>query len=74
MTPGVKTTAREEDDPPQCPSDARTFKGIVAPVSFLARNFMDIQYAVKEAARGMALLGQSHIDKSLRIAKYMFVK
>ena len=32
---------------------------------------MDLQYAVKETARGMASPRQSHMDKLIRIAKYL---
>ena len=35
---------------------------------------MDIQYAVKEVARGMATPRQSHLDKLIRLAKYLVGK
>lgn len=72
VTPGVKmSSVSGEDDPLLSPSEATRFGQIIARANFLSQNKMDIQHAVKEAARGMALPRQSHMKKLLRIAKYL---
>ena len=72
VTPGVKTSALpEEDDPLLDPMAATTFRRLIARANFIAQDRMDIQYAVKEAARGMANPRQSHHDKLVRIGKYL---
>ena len=72
VTPGVKmSSVPEEDDPLLSPAQATKFRRIVARANFLSQDRMDIQYAVKEAARGMALPRQSHWEKLLRLAKYL---
>ena len=72
VTPGIKTSAiAEEDDPLLCPAVATKFRRVIARGNFLAQDRMDLQYAVKETARGMASPRQSHMDKLIRIAKYL---
>ena len=64
VNPGIKlSSVPEEDDPLLSPTEATTFRRIVARANFLSQDRMDIQYAVKEAARGMALPRQSHMDE-----------
>ena len=65
------STLHEEDDPLLEHEYAHKFRRIIARANFLAQDRMDIQYSVKEAARGMAKPRQSHWDKLLRLAKYL---
>ena len=75
MTPGIKTSPLpEEDDLVLKPEMATTFRRIVARANFLAQDRMEIQYATKESARGMAIPRQSHYDKLIRLAKYLLGK
>ena len=72
VTAGVKMFAvPEEDDPLLGPSGATIFRRIVARANFLSEDRMDIQTAVKEAARNIALPRQYHMDKLLIVAKYL---
>ena len=72
VTPGIKvSTVPEEDDPLLSPAEAIRFRRIVARANFLGQDRMELQYSVKEAARGMALPRQSHMEKLLRLAKYL---
>ena len=72
VTPGVKMfSVPEEDDPLFSPSESTEFRRIVARANFLSQDRMDIQYAVKEAARGMTLPRQSQMETLLKIAKYV---
>ena len=64
VTPGIKTTPLpEEEDLALKPDYATKFRRIVARANFLAQDRVDIQYAVKEAAKGMANPKQSDWDK-----------
>ena len=72
VTPGIKSSPLpEEEDVALKPEYATKFRRVVARANFLSQDRMDIQYAVKEAARGMAIPRQSDWDKLLRIAKYL---
>ena len=72
VTPGTKMSLLpEEDDPLLKPEHATKFRRVVARANFLAQDRMDIQYATKEAARGIANPRQSHYEKLLRLAKYL---
>ena len=72
VTPGIKTTPLpEEEDLALKPDYATKFRRIIARANFLAQDRVDIQYAVKEAAKGMANPKQSDWDKLVRIAKYL---
>ena len=71
-TPGVKgAPLAEKDDPHLDPSSATHFRQLIARCNFLCQDRADIQYAVKEAAKGMATPRKSDHDKLLRIAKYL---
>ena len=70
VTPGIKASPLpEEDDAVLKPELATKFRRVVARANFLAQDRMDIQFATKEAARGMATPRQSHYDKLIRLAK-----
>ena len=72
VTPGIKTTPLpEEEDLALKPEYATKFRRIIARANFLAQDRVNIQYAVKETAKGMANPKQSDWDKLVRIAKYL---
>ena len=72
VTPGVKTSlVPESDDPVLEPVYATKFRRVIARANFLAQDRMDIQFSVKEIARGMAVPRQSHLEKLVRLAKYL---
>ena len=71
VTPGVKGAINEEDDPHLDPTSATKFRQLIARCNFLCHDRVDIQYAVKEAAKGMANPKKSDQDKLVRIAKYL---
>ena len=75
VTPGIKSSLiPEEDDPVLKPEMATKFRRVVARGNFLCQDRMDIQYATKEVARGMAVPRQSHWEKLIRLAKYLLGK
>ena len=53
------------------PKFANKFEQVIARTNFLAQDRMDLQYSVKEAARGVAVPRQSDYEKLVRIAKYL---
>ena len=64
VTPGIKSSLiPEEDDPVLKPEMATKFRRVVARGNVLCRDRMDIQYATKEIARGMATPRQSNWEK-----------
>ena len=65
------TMLSKEDDPLLKLEHATKFRRVVARANLLSQDRMDIQYATKEAARGMANPRQSHYEKRLRWAKYL---
>ena len=71
VTPGVKGAHRQEDDPHLDSSSATKFRQLIARRNFLCRDRVDIHYAVKEAAKGMANPKRSDQEKLARIAKYL---
>ena len=71
-TPGTKGAHVEEEDDPHLDSSLSTkFRQLIARCNFICQDRPDIQYACKEAARGMANPRRSDWDKMLRIAKYL---
>ena len=64
----------EEDDRILSPIEATQFRRVIARGNYLCQDRMDIQYAVKEVARGMATPRQSHLDKLIRLVKYLVGK
>ena len=71
-TPGTKMVLKESDDDPHLDqSKATKFRQLIARCNFLCQDRPDIQYACKEAARGMANPKQSDWVKMLKIAKYL---
>ena len=72
VTAGIKTSLiPEEDDPVLKPDHATKFRRVIARGNLLCQDRMDIQYATKEIARGMATPRQSHWEKWIRLAKYL---
>ena len=70
VTLGIKTAPLpEEEDLVFKQEYATTFRRIIARASFLAQDRVDIQYAVKETAKGMANPEESDWDKLVRIEK-----
>ena len=71
-TPGSNMTMKDSDEDPHLdPSKATKFRQFIARCNFLCQDRPDIQYACKEAARGMAHPKQSDWLKMVRIAKYL---
>ena len=71
-TPGVKgALIPEEEDSHLDPSSATQFRQFIARCNFLCHDRVDIQYAVKEAAKGMANPKKSDHMKLVRIVKYL---
>lgn len=70
VTAGVKTSALpDEDDPLLDHGHAHQFRRVIGRGFVLAQDRSDIQFAVKETARGMASPRQSHWDKLARRVK-----
>jgi len=53
------------------PTELKLFRSLAARANFLAFDRPDMQYAVKEACRGMAALERRHWDQLKRIARYL---
>ena len=71
-TPGSKITMKDTDEDPHLDSSKATkFRQLIARCNFLCQDRPDIQYACKEAARGMANPKQSDWTKMMKIAKYL---
>ena len=72
LLPAFKITSLpDEEDPALKPEYATKFRRVIARANGLAQDRMDIQFAVKEVARGMATPRKSHLDKLTRLAKYL---
>ena len=52
-------------------TDAKKYRGVVARLNYIAPERVDIQYAVKEAARSMARPRQKNWDALMRLGKYL---
>ena len=52
-------------------ADAKTYRGVVARLNYIAPERVDIQYAVKEAARNMARPKVKDWHALVRIGKYL---
>ena len=71
-TPGVKEKTEEvEEDRELDPTQVKMFRRVAAKANFLALDRPDIQYATKEACRGMAKPMESDWRKLKRLARYL---
>ena len=71
-TPGVKGAPIDDEKNAHLDqSQATKFRQLIARCNFLCQDRSDIQYACKEAARGMATPRKSDWDKMIRIVKYL---
>ena len=72
VLPGIKTSIiPQEDYPVPKPELATRFRRVIARANFQSKDRIEIQYATKEFARGMATPRQSHYEKLIRLAKYL---
>ena len=71
VTPRIKAKIDEENDTHLDPSSATRYRQLIARCNFIAQDRPDIQYAVKEAAKGMSPPKKSDWDKLLRIGQYL---
>lgn len=75
VTPGIKLPVlKEEDNPYLGPAEATRFRQLIARCNFVAQDRPDVQYAVKEVARGMANPRAQDMDKLIRLGKYLLGK
>ena len=58
-------------NPELCSSEASTYRTVAATLNYFASDRPDIQFAVKEAARGMSAPHQSHWAILKKIARYL---
>ena len=71
-SPGVKgAQLSEEDNPFLNATQATKFRQVIARCNFLCQDRCDIQYATKEAARGMAVPRKADWDRLVRIGKFL---
>ena len=71
-TPDSKGAHIDDDDNPHLDSaHATKFRQLIARCKYLCQNRPDIQYACKEAARGMANPRKADWEKIMKIAKYL---
>ena len=52
-------------------ADAKTYRGVVARLNYIAPERVDIQYAAKEAARSMSRPRQKDWHALVRLGKYL---
>ena len=71
VTPGVKMAINEEDDKHLDPSAATRYRQLIARCNFVAQDRPDVQYAVKEAAKGMSSPKKLDWEKLVRIGQYL---
>ena len=71
-TPGSKGALIDDEDNPHLDSSQSTkFRQLIARCNFLCQDRPDIQYACKEAARGMANPRREDWNKLIKIGKYL---
>lgn len=61
----------EEKAEKMSPADAKSYRGIVARLNYIASDRIDMQFAVKEAARNMSSPKESDWQALRRIGKYL---
>ena len=71
VTPGIKMTINEDEDAHLDPSSATRYRQLIARCNFIAQDRPDVQYAVKEAAKGMSSPKKSDWEKLMRIGQYL---
>ena len=72
VTPGIKMpTLSEEENPYLNPQEATKFRHLTARCNFIAQDRPDVQYTVKEIARGMANPRVQDMEKLERLEKYL---
>ena len=71
VSPIVKTNEEEGDDVKLDKAGQRKFRGSAARASFLGLDRPDVQYATKEACRGMANPSVGDTAKVKRLARYL---
>ena len=72
VTPGINTTVKEGEEDPHLDQEASTkYRQLIARCNFIAQDRPDVQYAVKEAAKGMSSPKRSDWEKLIRIGKYL---
>ena len=70
MPPNLEVEESECDNEILGPEEARKYRAITARLNYLAPDRVDIQFAVKEAARGMSSPKSSDWPKLQRIGRY----
>ena len=71
-TPGIKTSLKEDDEDPHLdPMTSTKYRQMIARCNFIAQDRPDVQYAVKEAAKGMSSPKKSDWEKLMRIGRYL---
>ena len=70
-SPSVKVDVDRAGDGELEKGEATNFRAIAARANYLAADRADLQYAVKEACRGMATPLASDVSKMKRIARYL---
>ena len=68
---GERPWLAEEDEEKLGSQEAREFRGLAARANHLALDRIDIQYAVKEACRGMAEPTKRDLRKLRRLGRYL---
>ena len=76
VTPGIRTTAEEikDWDTPVAPEDVTKYRAITARAMYLAQDRGDIQYAAKEASRGMSDPTMGDWRNLKRLGRYLIGK
>ena len=71
-TPGIKLPVISDEDN-RCfpPDEATRFRQLIARSNFISQDRPDVQYAVKEIARGMANPRMQDWERLLRLGKYL---
>jgi len=71
-TPGIKHEIEDEIwKKPLPPDRVRMYRGLVARANYLSQDRVDIQYSVKELARGMSGPTEGHWYALKRLARYL---
>ena len=71
VSPGVKGEKEDEEAQELDRNEARWFRSVAARGNYLGADRGDIQYAVKEASRGMAKPTWADVGRLKRVARYL---
>ena len=75
VSPGINMpTLSEEDNPFLGAAESNTIRQLVARCNFIAQDRPDVQYSVKELARGMANPRMQDMERVVRLGKYIVGK